>query len=127
MSMLSDKKYIDIMSIPFIQYLVMYQWQNTRSSIEWKLLYPFVALLGLFTVWSFQINFKPEDGAGSLMFAAVGTQISANATFAQIVSGSSEKAVEVANANVHENYHFYILSTILLLVSIFYFFYIEVR
>ena len=29
MDLLSDKKYIDIMAIPFIQYVVMFQWQET--------------------------------------------------------------------------------------------------
>jgi hypothetical protein len=52
METLSDSKYLPIMDIPFIQYLVMYQWMNVRRNIRNKLLNPFYALLILFTIYS---------------------------------------------------------------------------
>jgi hypothetical protein len=51
MDMLTDPKYLPIMDIPFIQYLVMYQYQNIKDDIRNKLLVPFYALLGLFTIY----------------------------------------------------------------------------
>jgi len=63
MDMLSDKKYLPIMDIPFIKYLVMYQWQQVKYTIHKKLLYPFFVMLALFNIYVLQINFKdvPEE------------------------------------------------------------------
>eukprot|EP00347_Sterkiella_histriomuscorum_P008832 403343569 len=58
MDKLSDKKYLAIMDIPFIKYLVMYQWLQVKHTIHNKLLYPFFVMLGLFTVYCLNIDFK---------------------------------------------------------------------
>lgn len=64
MDILSDKKYLSIMDIPFIRYLVMYQWFNIKNKIYKKLLYPFMALLFLFTLYTTTIDFYTyEEGA----------------------------------------------------------------
>lgn len=55
------KKYLPIMDIPFIQYLVMYQWQTIKSTIHKKLLGPFVALILLFTIYCIIIDFHDEE------------------------------------------------------------------
>jgi len=48
----SDDKYISVMALPYINYLVEFQWNQVRDKIEWKSLYPFYALLGLYSVYS---------------------------------------------------------------------------
>ena len=48
----SDDKFISVMTLPYINYLVQFQWDQVRDKIEWKSLYPFYALLGLYTVYS---------------------------------------------------------------------------
>lgn len=58
MEMLSDKKYLSIMDIPFIKYLVMYQWLQVKHTIHKKLLYPFFVMLGMFTLYCLVIDFK---------------------------------------------------------------------
>ena len=52
MEKLSDAKYLPIMDIPFIQYLVTYQWMNVKGDITKKLLWPFYALLALFSIYT---------------------------------------------------------------------------
>ena len=48
----SDDKFISVMTLPYINYLVQFQWDQVRDKIEWKSLYPFYALLALYTVYS---------------------------------------------------------------------------
>lgn len=60
MSVLSDAKFTDMMSIPFINYLVNYQWTSVQDSIKKQTLYPFYSLLGLFTVFTFHVDFEEE-------------------------------------------------------------------
>lgn len=63
MELLGDPKFLPIMDIPFIQYMVMYQYNNIKDDIFRKLLLPFYALVGLFTLYVvYQIDFR--DGAG---------------------------------------------------------------
>ena len=52
MKLLSDKKFLSLMDIPFIKYFVMYQWLNVKKKIQRKLLFPFLSLLLLFTVYA---------------------------------------------------------------------------
>lgn len=49
---LSDKKFLKLMDIPFIKFLVMFQWKAVKGKIKTRLLYPFFALLSVFTVYS---------------------------------------------------------------------------
>lgn len=58
MSTLSDIKYIDMMSIPFISYLVNYQWVSVQDSIKIQTLYPFYSLLALFTLFTFTVDLE---------------------------------------------------------------------
>ena len=48
----SDDKFISVMTLPYINYLVQFRWDQVRDKIEWKSLYPFYALLALYTVYS---------------------------------------------------------------------------
>lgn len=52
MEKLSDKQNLKLMDIPFIKYLVMYQWNEVKGEIETRLLRPFLALLVLFSLYS---------------------------------------------------------------------------
>jgi hypothetical protein len=60
MEMMSDKKYLPIMDIPFIRYLVMYQWLKVKHTIKVKLLYPFFALLFSFSMYAMTIDFRND-------------------------------------------------------------------
>lgn len=58
MDTLTDKKYLSIMDIPFIKYLVMFQWFNIKSTIHKFLLTPFFALIFFFTFFAMTIDFR---------------------------------------------------------------------
>jgi hypothetical protein len=58
MSVLSDAKYLDMMNIPFISYLVNYQWVSVQDNIKLQTLYPFYTLLGLFTIFTFSVDLE---------------------------------------------------------------------
>jgi hypothetical protein len=61
METLSDKKYLPIMAIPFIQYLVLFQWKRVREKIKTRLLYPFFILLFFFSLYTINtINYNAE-------------------------------------------------------------------
>jgi Ion transport protein len=60
MKTLSDIKFLPIMNIPFIKYLVNYQWTTVQENIKVQTLYPFYTLLALFTMFSFQIDFEED-------------------------------------------------------------------
>ena len=48
----SDDKFISVMTIPYINHLVQFQWDQVRNRIEWKSLYPFYAILFLYSIYS---------------------------------------------------------------------------
>jgi hypothetical protein len=52
METLSDNKYLPIMSIPFIQYLVLFQWKKVKEKVKTRLLYPFFILLFFFSIYT---------------------------------------------------------------------------
>ncbi len=52
MDTLSDEKFLPIMDIPFVQYLVMYQWFKVRRTIQKRLLIPFFVLLTFFFLYA---------------------------------------------------------------------------
>lgn len=64
MKELSDPKFLNIMTIPFIKYLVQLQWDSVKNDIKVKTLYPFYCLLGLFSVFCISfVNFEDTEEA----------------------------------------------------------------
>jgi hypothetical protein len=49
---LNDIKYLGILNIPFLNYIVQFQWKSVQDYIKLKTLYPFFALLFFFTVYT---------------------------------------------------------------------------
>src|SRR4051794_31030577 len=72
MKKLCDEKYLTMMDIPFIQYLVMYQWRQVSSTIKKRLLIPFFILLSFFFIYAtFQIDWYRDEGLEAEVDGAV--------------------------------------------------------
>jgi hypothetical protein len=52
LELLSDIKYLGVLNIPFIDYLVKLQWKTVQNAIKLKTLYPFFGLLIFFTIYT---------------------------------------------------------------------------
>ena len=62
MEKLTDNKYLQLMNIPIIKYLVMFQYRKVENEIQKRLLYPFFALLILFSIYSvYFVTYSDDD------------------------------------------------------------------
>ena len=52
LKILNDIKYLGILNIPFLNYIVKYQWNTVQNFIKRLTLYPFFAVLFFFTIYS---------------------------------------------------------------------------
>ena len=87
-----------MMSIPFIQYIVLHQWNKIKNSIVTKTLYPFFTLLALFTLFS--VGF---------------------ADYSVGVKGFVERDIGIVQSLAYE------ICSIFLLINLTYFFVVEVK
>ena len=62
MEKLSEDRFLELMSIPYIKHLVEYQFVRIRNDIEYKTLYPFYSLLIMFSIYSiFLVNYEDNS------------------------------------------------------------------
>ena len=70
MDTLREQKFLNIMDIGFIKFIVLYQWQYIIKTLKQQLLYPFYCVLFLFTFYAMTVdlNDKPEPRKGAEIF-----------------------------------------------------------
>ena len=84
-------------------------------------------LLAFFTIWCFLISFSPTLDLGNEVITTTNDTIENGGTFTNVTDSSVDIAVTVSKNNSGANFGLYYLSTLALLLNIFYFFYIEFK
>ncbi len=84
-------------------------------------------LLAFFTIWCFLISFSPTVDLGNEVITTTNDTIENGGTFTNVTDSSVDIAVVVSKNNSGSNFGLYYLSTLALLLNIFYFFYIEFK
>lgn len=112
------------MDNPFISYLVMFQWNKVKNEIKYRLLYPFFALLILFTIYSvYFVDYKAEsDDIFETTDTSSDTSTDSTATLvlaSSVIDGVTNTIADLIYVL------FYWSNMVLLFATLCYFFFIE--